>query len=280
MSIAFYCRNCDRKYKVPDEKAGKKVKCKDCGEKIVIPQPDERTEGGQPIYRHEERDDAEFQMAIGDSENIELISNHIEQYIGPVENVFHEMISDLVHIDVHIVEPAEDDGCYTLVTSGMSDLPMTVPDGLEEFAHAELLINLPADWKLSEKALKNPNNFWPIRLLKMLARMPHEYSTWFGFGHTIPNGDPADPYADNTQLDGAILIPPLWVDEDFWQLEVDDEKTVNFYSILPLYPEEMDLKLKTDADTVFKKLDSKFNGIPFVIDPTRANIGKKRFGLF
>jgi len=278
MAIVFFCPECDRRYKVHDDKAGRSVRCKDCGGRIKIPHSGERTPGGQPVYRHAERQ-SEFQLAVGDGENIDLISDHIESHIGPVKNVYHELLSDLVHLDVHIVEPSRKKPCFTLITTGMSDLPMTVPDGLEDFAHAELLICLPPDWKLDQKALQDPNYNWPIVLLKTLARMPHEYSTWLGFGHTIPNGDPAKPYANNTQLTGAILIPPIFAGEEFCQLELSD-KTINFYSIVPLYPQEMDLKLKTNADTIFEKLDRKFSGIPFLTEPDRPNVAKSRFGFF
>ena len=278
MTITFRCGECEHKYKVSDEDAGRQVTCKKCGAGMTIPQPEERTEGGQPIYRHDERT-SDFQPAVGDGANIERISDHIEEHIGPIESVFHEIISDLVHIDVHMVPPTQRRNCYTLVTSGMSDLPMTVPDGYDEFSHAELVISLPPDWPLNDKLLTTTQD-WPVGLLKSLARMPHEYSTWLGFGHTIPNGDPPDPYADGTRLAGVILIPAFFAGEQFCQLDAGD-KVINFYSILPIYPEEMDLKLKTNADTLFTRLEKKLGAIPFVLDETRANVGKKkRFGIF
>ena len=80
----------------------------------------EQSESGAPIYRHENQE-REFEFAIGDSENIDRITEHIEAHVGPVATVFHEVISDLVHVDIHIVEPRPARNCYTLVTSGMSD---------------------------------------------------------------------------------------------------------------------------------------------------------------
>ena len=68
--------------------------------------------------------------------------------------VFHELISDQVHIDLHWVKPTAERPFHTLVTSGMSNLPMTTPPGAEEVRYAELSICLPADWKLSEEDFK------------------------------------------------------------------------------------------------------------------------------
>ncbi len=102
----------------------------------------EHTPSGDPIYRYGERRKA-FEPAIGDGANIDLISAHIEQHIGPVQSVFHEILSDLVHVDIHMVAPTAERNYYTLVTSGMSDRAMTPPESCEAHAYAELMICLP-----------------------------------------------------------------------------------------------------------------------------------------
>ncbi|MDO7875591.1 hypothetical protein Q5H93_12680 [Hymenobacter sp. ASUV-10] len=70
------------------------------------PEPAERTPAGDPIYHYE--DAAPFELAGGDDENIAAISDHIERHVGPISGVFHELLSDQVHIDVHIVAPSAD----------------------------------------------------------------------------------------------------------------------------------------------------------------------------
>ena len=102
----------------------------------------ERSPSGDIIYRYEDVEPAkpaEFQLAAGDEQAIEAISHHIEQHIGPISGVFHELISDLVHIDVHCVEPSANFPFHVLVMSGMSDLPMTVPAGAEDARYAEYM---------------------------------------------------------------------------------------------------------------------------------------------
>jgi hypothetical protein len=125
----------------------------------------EFSESGQPIYRHKERK-REFEFAVGDEQSIELISEHIEKHLGTPATVFHELISDLVHIDVHIVAPTEERPFYSLITSGMSDKPMNAPEGAEEFRYAELMICLPADWPMTQEEWKqDADSFWPIQSL-------------------------------------------------------------------------------------------------------------------
>lgn len=252
-------------------------------------QPEEGQElsgSGGPIYRHTERK-IPFQPTGGDPEIIERISAHIEQHLGPVAGVFHEIVSDLVHIDIHVVNPTPERNCYTLITSGLSEAPMTVPDGLEPLRFAELLIQLPPDWPLDElgRAAGKPSKseaeeraaerwYWPVRWLKALARMPHEYDTWLGNGHTVPNGDPPEPYADDTKLCGMLVLPAMNVPDEFGTLEIGPDKVIHFYSLVPLYAEEMNLKLNKGVEAVVGLLDK--HNVDIVINPKRPNVAARR----
>lgn len=110
--------------------------------------------------------------AAGRGSLLEQISAHIERHLGPIEMVFHEIVSDTVHIDVHWVKPTRDFPFARLVTSGMSDLPMSVPEDSGAPAHLELMITLPGQWRFDEDALDDERWYWPVGLLKALARFP------------------------------------------------------------------------------------------------------------
>jgi Suppressor of fused protein (SUFU) len=235
----------------------------------------EYSESGVRIWRHEAKEKA-FQIAEGDAEALEAIERHLEKYVGKLETVLHEIVSDLVHIDVHVVAPTTERNFYTLITSGMSDLPMNAPDGAEEFRFAELLICLPADWVIPK--VNDEEHWWPIRCLKYLARFPHEYDTWLAEGHTIPNSDPPEPFASNTQLCCALLTPPLLFGDEFRSLKIREDKTINFYSLLPIYKEEMEFKLKHGGEQLYDRFDQA--GINELLDINRKNVCRKRFGIF
>lgn len=230
---------------------------------------------GSPIFHHAES--APFEAARGE-ECIEQISGHIEAHLGKVESVFHEIVSDTVHIDVHFVKPSEDFPFARLVTSGMSDLPMTIPEGVEAPRFTELLVTLPEDWRLDQDSFKEEMWYWPVRLLKGLARLPHKYSTWLGFGHTVPNGDPPEPYAPNTQLCGAIILPSVTVPDEFHTLRIDERKEITFFAVVPLYGEEMNLKLRLGSDKLLDKFVSM--KVTDIVDPLRRNVTRRRFGIF
>ncbi len=218
-----------------------------------------------------------WQPAQGE-ECLEAISAHIETHLGPVESVYHELASDTVHIDVHFVKPTESFPHIRLVTSGMSDLPMTIPDGSAAPRYVELLITLPRDWKLDQTSLNDENWYWPVGLIKSLARLPHKHNTWLGWGHTVPNGNPAERYAPSTAMCGTIVLPPVTVPDEFRRLKINEEKEITFYSAVPLYEEEMQFKLNKGTDELLDRFDQA--GINDLVDPKRRNVAKKRFGLF
>ena len=281
MTIATACTKCGFQYKLRDDLAGKKVKCKECQTVFVVPKqpagptPVATTGHGDPVYRYSDSErPTDFEMAFGDSHSIERITEHIEKYCGPVGHVLHELMSDLVHIDVHCVRPTPECNYHTLVTSGMSDRPMNAPEQVADFKYAELMLCLPPEWPLDDNSLKDPKNYWPVYLLKMLARFPHKFNTWLWWGHTMPNGDPAGPYADNTKLCCALLLSPVRCEEGFETLEISPEKTIHFFSIIPIYQEELDVKLEKGAEALCELFDK--HGINELLDVKRVNVCKKR----
>jgi len=236
----------------------------------------ERSESGAPIYRHQARQ-RDFRVSAQDPDSLERIEAHIAQYVGQPATVFHEIVSDVVHVDIHIVEPSPSRDYYTLVTTGMSDRPMKTPAQAEGLEYAELLICLPPSWLMSEKAWKQEENYWPVRWLKTLARLPHEYDTWLWAGHTVPNGDPPRRYASNTNLCCALLATPVLFGDPFRKLAVRDGKTVYFHSFLPIYREEVDLKLTSGTNALFDLLGDA--GVTELLDVQRPNVAKKGKGL-
>ena len=200
-------------------------------------------------------------------DEMSAIEQHIKNTFGEFENVFHELVSPDIHVDICVVPPTEERDYYTLVTMGMGAHRMNVPKELAEYKleRAELAIALPPDWKLDAEALKEERWYWPIGLLKVLARLPISGDTWLGFGHTM---DKQSPFAENTALCGAILVGPqdvVWEGGEVCPLPGGEE--VNFYQVIPLYRNELQYKLEHDADALLEKMA----GISFVVDSARRN---------
>lgn len=231
---------------------------------------DETSESGAPIRRYDAPAERQWSPPDMSGSSIDAIDRHIETHIGKIDSVFHEILSDLVHIDVHIVKPVPARPYYTFVTSGMSDLPMTAPVEYAEFRFAELMLCLPAQWPVDSQA---EEHYWPIRWLKILARFPHEYKTWLGAHHSMPNGDPPEPIAPGSKLCGIVLARPTTVSVDFHQLRVNDEKTIHFYSVLPVHADEMDFKLKHGGEALLERLGRA--KVTEILDPQRPSSLKR-----
>ena len=199
-------------------------------------------------------------------EEMEAIEGHIQQYFGKFENVFHELSSPDIHVDICVVPPSKERYYYTLVTMGMGAHRMNVPEELAEYKleRAELAIALPGNWKLKREDLKNERWYWPIRLLKTLARLPIASDTWLGFGHTMDN---EEDFAKGTKLCAAILTGPQDTEDGSEVCILPSGEEVNFYQVIPLYREELEYKMAHDADALLDKMD----GISFVVEPDRQD---------
>lgn len=198
-------------------------------------------------------------------EELETVESYIETNFGTYANVFHEIVSPDIHLDICIVDPTEERNYYMLVTLGMGAHRMNVPKELAEYKleRAELAIALPPDWKIHED---DEVHYWPIRLLKNLARLPIEDDTWLAWGHTI---DGRSPYAKNTALSAALIVSGQVKKGGSNVCVLPDRDEVNFYQIIPLHKDELKYKLKHDANALLDRFAER--RVSFVIDPERRS---------
>ncbi len=234
----------------------------------------EVTPGGSPIYRYEDHEDRGFQPPQETGVHMREIEAHFDTlFPGRGSFVYHEILSDIVHIDIHVMRPTREAPCYILYTTGMSDLPMTLPDEIkdqENLKYGELYMFLPPEWDLGQEgqALQDvPSRYtWPIGVLKFLARFPHEYRTWLGYGHTVPNGAAYAPFDESVGFGGVVLS---WGDGPLGTLKAEDGKEIHFYQVIPAYKEEIEYKLKYGMDALLKRFNDA--GVAPILDPSRPN---------
>lgn len=220
--------------------------------------------------RHQEPQPAKMAERAQAAKEVE---RHIQKHFGERSLVLHELASQHVHVDVHVIAPAPGREFHTLITSGMSDRPMNTPAGAEGFPYAERMLCLPASWHLGAYEVVSEetwNKDWPVLWLKRLARFPHAYNTWFFWGHSMPNGDPAQPLASDTGLCGWVLLEPKLVNDEFKVMKRSDGVKTWFLAAVPIYREEMDLKLSDGTE----RLEQLFAaaGVTELVDAKRRNV--------
>ncbi len=216
-----------------------------------------------------------FAKYLYSEEEIEAFESYIEEKFGKFDVVMHEVFSPDIHVDIIVVPPNEKSNYYKLITRGMGAYKMNVPEELSEYKleRAELVLYLPPDWNINSD---NEDDYWPIRCLKSLTRLPIEYNTWLGCRHTVSTDEENTPYADNTEFSSVILFDAL--DDEFKSLvfKMNDTEDINFYQLFFLYKEEIDFIREYNSDDFIDLLD---DNVTPVLDNNRENCcGKNSLG--
>jgi len=204
-------------------------------------------------------------LEIYTEKELKIIDSHINKTFGKYKNVFHEISSPDIHVDICVIEPTKNRNYYTLVTMGMGAHKMNIPAEFksDKIDRAELLITLPPDWDLTN--FDDEINYWPIRWLKIMARLPIEHNTWLGWGHTVPNGE---PFAENTELSGMLVTMPYFFGEKSASCKLSNKDIVRFYQLVPLYENEMKYKIENGTEALE-------NSFPYAFDMV-VNINRKK----
>ena len=229
----------------------------------------ERAPNGSRIVHHEPRS-VPFRPAAP-SRFFFDVHAHVERTLGAVPKVFHDLVGDLVHVDVYPVPPRQERPWWTLVTNGVSGAPMRVPEeaGGPDLTHAELCLQLPRDWPVFEPDRAWPRHVWPLVLLGELGRFPHALDAWLSPGSTVANGIPAEPFVPGTRWAGAMIERPGMLPRAFRTLRARGSR-IEFLAIVPLTAAELDLARTIDADAFRDRLRAA--GVTHVVDPDRPSV--------
>ena len=213
----------------------------------------------------------EFQLYLYSERELEKVSAYIEKKYGAFEDVLHELISLDIHCDIAMVPPAEERPYYTLVTMGAGAYRMDIPKQLRKWKleRAEYVIFLPQDWDVKSD---KEEDYWPIKMLKDVARLPIYTDSWITVGHTVTMNEDSSPVASGTEINSCVLLNSFGQGKqvvEALKLRLFGDE-VNFWQVVPLYQEELEYKLAHSMDD-FLEL---FKDVPMVIDPHRQNCCK------
>ena len=220
--------------------------------------------GGSKIHRHEDNKSNDGSIPEKSCVYLDEVCAHFDKlHPGRKTLVLHEIVSSFVHIDVHVMYPTAEEDFFVIFTTGMSDLPMSIPEGLGEakdWAFAEVYMHLPSSW--NPEGEMTQENFWAVELLKFVARMPHVYSTWLGDGHTIPNGPNYEPFLVGSALSAVCLV-------GMGRFEAADGNSINTYYVAPLTRTETEFKLEQGMGALMELFDK--NKVKLVVDAFRGS---------
>ena len=203
-----------------------------------------------------EKDNDNIPQYSYSEEEMDKVSEYIKQQYGEFDIVAHELVSPDIHCDIAIVPPTDDQPYYKLVTMGAGAFKMNVPEDLKSdvYERAEYVVFLPADWNIKSD---KEEDYWPIRMLKTVARLPVSMDDWLFYRHTVNLTDDESPVAENTGFNSCVLFISFGKDnKPVEPLKLDlSDKEVAFFQLVPLYPEELQFKLEHSFDELEDIMD-------------------------
>jgi hypothetical protein len=183
---------------------------------------------------------------------MEVLQEHVARFVGETPNVFHELRSDRIHIDICVVPEVKGRAAQLLYTMGMSARAM--PGLPPEARYAELFAILPSDWPLGRGGRRDERNLWPLSMLKRAARLPTEMRAAAAPGLSFSDADSVEPYA-GTRFIGAVVGFPEMFPAGFAQVRAGARVT-SFFPVLPLTARELAWKMEqTNPYALFERFD-------------------------
>jgi hypothetical protein len=208
---------------------------------------------GHRMPKNYDKSEGDPDLGEESTRDLAKLSNHIQRWWGDAPRVFHEIMSEYAHIDLHLVPATPDRQHHVVITTGMSDRPMIDSKGVEHYC--ELLMALPPDWPIEKEKFNDERIWWPFRQLKSTARFPHVVKTLIWYSHTVCNENPPRPFHASVPFCGGILSIPVLCPKEAWSLHVRPDKQVFFFAWIPLFENELKFAWNNGSKSLFDKLD-------------------------
>lgn len=213
-------------------------------------------------------------MMIEQTANVKLsvqIIDYMRLRFGPVDELgLTELlpIGDGLSVAINVIRPSQLHPYLVLFTNGMSDLPMDVPAGQEDWRYAELVIHLPPDWPHPRDVDADSHWLWPVDWLRKMAHYPKQSKTWLGNPAAIVSSDePPKPLGSNTKQTCLLMVPDFANLGD--PLQRGDGTKVHFFTVVPLHTAERDYELKNGMKAFFEQFIE--HKVPMTVDVNRES---------
>lgn len=192
----------------------------------------------------------------------ELIKRFGEHRISELPVKEGEM--PLLLLDLELKSPVT-----VLMTKGLSNYKMPVPEKEEGKEYNELFFCLPSYWEWED--MSNSQTNWVFEWIQRLSKYVVENETWFGHGHTMPCGQEMKPLSSTMLQNHFILMSPMFLEQELAPIQVDG-KTIRFLAIVPIFADEMDYKQGKGTQKLMTKFINK--GVSEKLDDFRKTVLK------
>jgi hypothetical protein len=185
-------------------------------------------------------------------------TQHIEKNLGTVSNLSLRQLIGTVSILV--VKSDNNNKPLTLITK--------IFNNEAEFWHKrQFMLKLPANWPLDDKSLQSDKYYWPIRWLLKIAEYPFDKADLSEFPIIIENENPPKVISEFVSFTSLLIIKePTQLGE----LIVKNGEKIEFFTVFPLFTEEMKFEKNNGIIPLLEKMQSKKIGT--VIDIKRKSV--------
>ncbi|MCP3924362.1 MAG: hypothetical protein GY714_17440 [Desulfobacterales bacterium] len=202
------------------------------------------------------------------------IIKHVEKHVGKIDRKFIPVKHSEHAVNILHVKPNEKNRFHTLVTSGMSSIPMNPRKGFEGAEFMELAILLHEDWPVEKDTFSDMDNYWAFEQLVINSQFPFKNDRWIWGGMTMMSGSDEDnrPIPFKTvDYTGMIIENFQSLPVGFNTLKAGWNKRIYFFVLVPVFQEEIDFKnsQKIDAEKLLEHI--KESGFSDVILKNRKN---------
>jgi hypothetical protein len=182
----------------------------------------------------------------------------------------HEGEIPLLHIELH-----SKSNVSILMTDGLSEYCMPVPEKQQGHEFNELYFCLPSYWLFNDAS--NPQMNWVFPWIQRLANYVMKQKTWFGHGHTMPCGKEMLQLSATMKQNHFFISSPILLEEELAPIQLAN-KTIHFLAIIPIFPDEMDYKQGKGTFKFVQKLRN--HGITEKLDDYRGTILRSKWRFF
>lgn len=185
-----------------------------------------------------------------------IVEEHITDKFGTSENFFQRKEEGRLSLDINVIPASRKNPYVTLVTVGMgAHLMKAVGKSGEKYSgRGELVLCLPPGWKFDGS---EPNDFWPVHLLDLIAEFSAADNTWLSWGHTIDYGK---SFQRQSGFRGVILLMSMF-GRDSWECRLSEDDEVTFYQVIPLTESELMFAEKNGSAALTDRMGSNFSKV-------------------
>lgn len=199
--------------------------------------------------------DPEEEPSLYTSQEIEVLQDFISEHFGEIETIGHESKGDKLHIDLAYVVPTDNQPYYTICTIGAGAKRLKLPDEdrIEKQVpeYVEYVIHLPPSWNCLEEGFDKEENWWPIRMLKEIARMSLDFKDFYPWVNVVVGWNTELP---EVNVRGALFDWPLPDMENMTLCNLPTGASVAFIQIIPITKEEYNSCGEEDDDDRYERL--------------------------